>query len=361
VAHAQQPALNANQPMVAPLVSPQIRGDRSITFRISVPTAPDVQLRFDGKNFAMSKDQKGVWSATVGPVAPGLYAYSFGIGGAQFDSSEVEISGPQAPINVTQDVPHGTVTLHQYFSKAQNRRRTLRVYLPPQYYTEQNRKFPALYIFSGGGETSWAAASRHGIILDNLIAQGKAVPMVIVMPSNSTNAGDGTDAVFPAALDNMTGIEKELQTDTFPLIEKSYRVYTDKNNRAIAGWSFGGGTAFGVGMRHLDWFGNIGEFATGLFGGADTPPPGHTNYIAFEPNAIAPGMIRNLLNPATKPKIFYMSVGDRDPRFPYQKKAFEDFKKAGVDVSFRTFPGGHGGGGNGVDSSLPEFVTLIFK
>ncbi len=72
-------------------------------------------------------------------------------------------------------------------------------------------------------------------------------------------------------------------------------------------------------------------------------------------------MIKNLLNPATKPRIFYMSVGDRDPRFPFQKKAYEDFRKAGVDVSFRTFPGGHGGGGSGIDASLPEFVTLIFK
>jgi enterochelin esterase family protein len=359
LAHAQQPTLNANQPMIAPLVSPQVQADRSIVYRISVPTAPDVQLRFDGKNYPMTKGEKGVWSTTVGPVAPGLYAYSFGIAGAQFNNGEVEVSGTPAPDNITQDVPHGTITLHQYFSRAQNRRRTLRVYLPAQYYAEPTRKFPVLYIFSGGGETSAASATRHGIILDNLIAQGKAVPMAIVMPSNSTNSGDGTDAVFPDALDNMAGIEKELQTDIFPMIEKDYRVYTDKNHRAIAGWSFGGGTAFGVGMRHLDWFGNIGEFATGLFGGADTPPPGHTNYIAFEPDAIAPGMIKKLLNPATKPKVFYMAVGDRDPRSPYQKKAYEDFRKAGVDVSFRTFPGGHGG--NGVDSSLPEFVTLIFK
>ncbi len=250
LAHAQQPQLHANQPMVAPLVSPQVQADRSITFRLSAPAAPGVQLRFDGKDYPMTRGEKGVWSATMGPAAPGLYEYSFEMGGARFNNGEVEISGAPAPDNVTQDVPHGTLTQHLYFSKAQNRRRNLRVYLPPQYYGEPSRKFPVLYIYSGGGETNPISASRHGIVLDNLIAQGKAVPMIIVMPSNSINAGDGTDAVFPSAMVNMAGIEKELPTDIFPMIEKSYRESdTDKNNRAIAGWSFGGGTAFGVGMR----------------------------------------------------------------------------------------------------------------
>jgi enterochelin esterase family protein len=179
------------------------------------------------------------------------------------------------------------------------------------------------------------------------------------MPNNNINDGSGKDAVYPSALDNMAVIEKELQTDIFPMIEQEYRVFADKDHRAIAGLSFGGGTAFGVGMRHRDWFSYVGEFGTGTFGGADTPPPGHTNYIAFEPDKIAPGMIKSLLNPATRPKVFYMSVGDRDPRAPFQKKAYEDFKKDGVDVSFRTFPGGHE---NKVfRPSMAEFATLIFK
>jgi enterochelin esterase family protein len=350
--------------MVEPLVSPQVHPDRSITYRISVPTAPDVQLRFENQSHPMTKDQRGVWSTTVGPVAPGVYSYSFGIGGAQFDNGEVEVPGTPASDDMMQDVPHGTIVFHQYFSKAQNRRRTLRVYLPPQYHSEPTRKFPVLYTYSGGGETNSSAAIRRGILMDNLIAKGKAVPMILVMPSNSTNAGDGSDAVFPAAVVNMTGIADELKSDIFPMIEKDYRTYTDKNHRAIAGWSFGGGTAFGVGTRHLDWFGNIAEFSTGLFGGADTPPPGHTNYAAFDPDSIAPGMIKNLLNPTTRPKVLFMSVGDRDPRSPFQKKAYEQFKKDGVDVSFRTVPGGHGGGGGaggGVDTALPEFVSLIFR
>ncbi len=357
--HAQQPKLNANQPMVAPLVSPQIQTDSTVTFRISAPTAPAVQLHFDNQNYPMTKDGNGVWSTTVGPLAPEVYEYSYEIGGARVNNAQVEVPGNPAPYDVVQDVPHGTVSLVAYFSKVQNRRRNLRVYLPPQYYTEPNRKFPVLYLYNGGDEIGWTTSGRANVVLDNYIAANKAAPMVIVMPNNNINDGTGKDAVFPAALDNMAVIEKELSTDIFPMIEKYYRVYADRDHRAIAGLSFGGGTAFGVGTRHLDWFAYIGEFGTGLFGGADTPPPGHTNYAAFEPDNIAPGMVNKLMNPATKPKVLYMSVGDRDPRAPHQKKAYEDFKKAGVDVSFRTFPGGHET--KVFRPSMAEFVTLIFK
>jgi enterochelin esterase family protein len=359
LAHSQQPALNANQPMVAPLVSPEIQADHTVIFRISAPTATGVQLRIDNANHPMTRSDTGVWSVAVGPLTPEIYEYSYEIGGARVNSAELEVPGSPAPYDVVQDVPHGTVTLMSYFSKVQNRRRNLRVYLPPQYYTEPNRKFPVLYLYNGSDEIGWTTSGRANVVLDNYIAANKAVPMIIVMPNNNINDGTGKDAVFPAALDNMAVIERELPTDIFPMIEKDYRVYTDRSHRAIAGLSFGGGTAFGVGMRHLDLFGYIGEFGTGTFGGADTPPPGHTNYIAFEPDKIAPGMIKNLLSPASKPKVFYMSVGDRDPRAPHQKKAYEDFRKAGVDVSFRTFPGGHET--KVFRPSLAEFVTLIFK
>jgi enterochelin esterase-like enzyme len=357
--HSQQPKLNAHQPMVAPLVSPEVLVDRRVTFRISAPAAPEVKLRFDGKEYPMSKGEAGAWSATVGPVSPEVYEYAFEIGGARLDGGVVEVPGNPMPYDVIQDVPHGTVTLQTYFSKVQNRRRNLRVYLPPQYYTEPSRKFPVMYLYNGGDETGWTTSGRANVVLDNLIAEKKAVPMVIVMPNNNINDGTGKDAVFPAALDNMAVIEKELPNDIFPLIQKDYRVYADREHRAIAGLSFGGGTAFGVGMRHLDWFDYVGEFGTGTFGGADTPPPGHTNYIAFEPDKIAPGMVKRLLDPTTKPKIFYMSVGDQDPRSPHQKKAYEDFKQQGVEVSFRTFPGGHEV--KVFRPSMAEFATLIFK
>ena len=357
LAHSQQ--LDANRPMMAPLVSPQVQEDRSVSFRISAPTAAAVELRFDGKDYPMSKGDRGVWSVNVGPVSPEVYEYSFEIGGARVRDGQVDVPGNPTPYDEVRDVPHGTVTLQSYFSKVQNRMRNLRVYLPPQYYTEPSRKFPVLYLFNGGDETGWTTSGRANVVLDNLIADKKAVPMVIVMPNNNFNSGDGTDAVFPPNIETVKVIERELPTDIFPMIERDYRVYSDRNHRAIAGLSFGGGTAFGVGTRHLDLFAYIGEFGTGTFGGADTPPAGHTNYPTFNPDNIAPGMVKNLLNPATKPKVLYMSVGDRDPRSPFQKKAYEDFKSQGVDVSFRTFPGGHET--KVFRPSMAEFVTQIFK
>ncbi len=359
LANAQQPSLHANQPMVAPLVSPDILADQRITFRISAPTAAEVRLRFADVSYPMVKGENGVWTYTVGPVIPELYEYSFEIGGAKVNIGQVEVPGNPMPYDVTRDVPHGTVTLYTYFSKVQNRRRNMRVYLPPQYYSEPDRKFPVLYLFNGSDETAWTTYGRVNVVLDNYIAEKRAVPMIIVMPDNRIHDANGKDAVFPPAVVNMGVKERELPTDIFPIIEKNYRVHTDRAHRAIAGLSFGGGTAMGVGMRHLDWFGYVGEFGTGIFGGADTPPAGHSNYAAFDPEEIAPGMIKNLRNPALKPKIFYMSVGDRDPRAPHQKKAYDDFRKEGVDVSFRTFPGGHDY--KVFRESMADFVTLIFK
>ena len=359
---AQQPPLDQNRPLFIPLVSPDVHADRTITFRFSAPNAPAIQLTFDGKNYPMTKDDKGVWSATVGPLDPNVYRYSYQIGGVQFNSGQVEIRSPSGTVPVvyaTRNVPHGTIAIHSYYSNVQGRPRTLRVYLPPQYYSEPNRKFPVLYLFSGGDETGFSTTGRGNLIMDNLIADGKAAPMLVITPNNSINDGTGKDAAYPAALDNLAVIEKEMLADIMPMIEKDYRTYNDRDHRAITGASFGGGVSFGMGMRHLDMFAYVGEFSTGTFGGADTPPDGHTNYIAYDPDKIAPGMYKHLLDPATKPKLFFMAVGDRDPRSPYQKLAYEDFKRNGIDVTFKTFPGGHGDQAFG--GAQVDFVQLLFK
>lgn len=354
-----QSKLTPKRQLAIPVRSSDVKDDRTVSFHIAAPEAKDVRLRFDGKLYPMTKDEKGDWSITIGPIAPEFYEYAFDIDGANANQSTVEVPGNPPLYDQLQNVPHGGVVLMTYFSKVQNRMRPLRVYLPPQYFTEPNRRFPVLYLYNGSGEEGWTTGGRANVILDNYIAQNKAVPMIIVMPNNNINDGTGHDAVYPPALDNMTVIGNELGTDIFPMIGSDFRIYNDREHRAIAGLSFGGGTAFGVGTRHLDWFDYIGEFGTGTFGGADDPPPGHVNYIRFDPDKIAPGMIKNLTDPATKPKILFMSVGDRDSRYPFQKKAYEDFKAEGVDVSFRTYPGGHEV--KVFRPSMAEFVTLIFK
>jgi enterochelin esterase family protein len=355
-------------------VSPDVHQDRSITFRISAPTAAAVQLRFADKDFSMSKDAKGVWSATVGPVDPDIYNYSFEIGGARFDNNLVEVTGATPRYDELRDVPHGSIVLRTYASKIQGRQRSFRVYLPPQYHAEPNRKFPVMYLFAGQDEAQWTTEGKVNVVLDNLIADKKAVPMIIVMPNNTIH-GENVQQRAPYAAkattpegraglassaETVAVLEKELPGEIMPIVEKDYRVLTDRANRAIAGLSFGGGTAFGVGMRHLELFDYVGEFATGTFGGLANPPGGYVSYaIPYDAEKIAPGIYRNLVNPATKPKLFYMSCGELDPRISSQKLAYEDFKKHGIEPVWMPFPGAHEF--KFFRRAMADYVTRIFK
>jgi enterochelin esterase family protein len=357
-------------------VSPDLHADRSITFRISAPTAAGVKLRFADKDHAMVQDPalKGVWSATVGPVEPVIYSYSFEIGGARVNNGQVEVPGSAPRYDELRDVPHGSIVLRTYSSKIQGRQRSLRVYLPPQYHSEPNRKFPVLYLFNGQDEVQWTTEGKVNVVLDNLIADKKAVPMVIVMPNNTIH-GENIQQKAPYAAkattpegraglassaETVAVLEKELPGEIMPMIEKDYRVLTDRNNRAIAGLSFGGGTAFGVGMRHLELFNYVGEFGTGTFGGLANPPSGYVSYaIPYDPEKIAPGIYKNLLAPATRPKVFYMSCGELDPRHASQKLAYEDFRKHGIEPVFMTFPGGHEF--KFFRRAMADYVARLFK
>ncbi len=358
-------------------VSPDLHADRSVTFRISAPTAAGVTLRFANKDYPMAKDQKhaGVWQTTVGPVEPDIYNYSFEIGGARVESDQLEVPGISAPrYDELRDVPHGSIVLRTYSSKIQGRQRSMRVYLPPQYHSEPNRKFPVLYLFNGQNEVQWTTEGKVNVVLDNLIADKKAVPMIIVMPNNTIHGENiaqrapyAAKATTPegrvglaSSAETVAVLEKELPGEIMPIIEKDYRVYTDRANRAIAGLSFGGGTAFGVGMRNLHLFDYVGEFGTGTFGGLANPTSGYVSYlIPYDPEKIAPGIYKNLVNPATRPKLFYMSCGEQDPRFSSQKAAYEDFKKHGIEPVWMPFPGAHEF--KFFRRAMADYVTRIFK
>src|SRR4029077_4184967 len=175
------------------------------------------------------------------------------------------------------------------------------------YYSEPARKFPVLYLFHGGGgmEADWNRQGRTAIIMDNLIAQNKAVPMIVVMPSNNV--------MIPVQGGNFGSsqvLEKEILSDIIPFMEKTYRTLNDRPNRAIAGLSAGGGTTMNVGMRNLDKFAYLGEFSSGLFGqgagggqvavaeageggGGAGAPAGGTGYGAYEPEKKGPGTFQN--------------------------------------------------------------------
>jgi enterochelin esterase family protein len=261
----------------APVVSPEVRADRTVTFRIRAPKATEVLLNGEwkgGGKVPMTKDEQGLWSATVGPLEPDLYGYSFAVDGlAVADPSNavlkpmrsprtsvVDVPG-EAPRTIDfRDVPHGTVRLHEYESKALGRRRPLRVYTPPGYDRDPAARYPVLYLFHGSGdnEATWTSFGRAHLIADNLLADGKAKAMIIAMT-------DGHAVVGPEARGrNVEMFGKDLLEDVMPFVEANYRTKADRESRAIVGLSMGGGQSLTVGLNHLELFAWVGGFSSAI-------------------------------------------------------------------------------------------------
>ncbi|MBL9174813.1 MAG: hypothetical protein JNL10_14845 [Verrucomicrobiales bacterium] len=264
----------------APLQSPVIHPDRTVTFSVRAPNARKVELsaQFLAANQALTLDTNGVWSITVGPVEPNLYPYNFvidGIGVAdsanadlfpneRFKQSLVDIPGATPSLHSIQDVPHGTLTYAFYPSKTLGRTRPLIVYTPPGYHrgTEDH---PVLYLVSGTTDTeeTWFKVGRANFILDNLIAQKRAVPMVVVMPYGNMMRGTPPPTSLQAA-EMYRVFNDELTLDILPYVEANYRVSRDREQRAIAGFSRGGGQSLFTGFNNLDQFAWIGSYSAYL-------------------------------------------------------------------------------------------------
>lgn len=328
-----------------PPFSPVVNADKSITFRIKASKATTVNLLFGEWNIkpkSLTKDTGGIWSITINAVPPGIYSYVFEVDGVQMPdmnnpvtkigtqiySSIVEVPGTPPRFDEVQNVPHGVMELHRYMSTVLKRIRGLNVYLPQQYFTDPGRKFPVLYLRHGGGddETSWSqAAGRADVILDNLIAEHKAVPMIIVMTNGLT---DGTWA-GGSTPEGMKALEDELLTDVIPLVEKNYRVLPGHDNRAIAGLSMGGGQAFVMGLHNLDKFAWVGEFSAGLLSDKN-----------FNVDTLLPGIV-NADNLNSKLKLFWIGCGKDDPRYNGHLALVDLLNKRGINNEFHDTPGGH--------------------
>jgi enterochelin esterase-like enzyme len=339
------------QPGARRIVSPEVLADHRITFRISAPKATEVVLRFgEGgpQSHPMVKGEDGVWSVTIGPVEPEIYTYSFLVDGtktidlsnpiakvgASIDASVVEIPGDPPRFDQVQAVSHGSIDIQTYPSQVSKTQRGLYVYVPPDYYSQPSKRFPVLYLWHGGGgaEQDWSRDGRAGVILDNLISQKKAVPMLIVMPNNVPGTpAPGTPApgAMPAAGGpppstgaggaNYPLLRRELLEEIIPFVASRYRTLENRESRAIAGLSAGGGTTMNVGLQSLDTFAWIAEFSSGIFGGVAA-------YGQYDIDRIAPGFYSDPAATNKKLKLFYMSCGTEDPRLPFQKKALEDFR-----------------------------------
>jgi enterochelin esterase family protein len=243
--------------------------------------------------------------------------------------------------------------------------RRLYVYTPPGYDKDTDKKYPVLYIQHGGGEdeTGWATQGKTDIILDNLIAEGKAKPMLVVIANgNVPNPGGGRGGYNAAG---MVGFTNELLNNIVPFVEANFRVLANAENRALSGLSMGGGQAFFVGLANKDKFASIGVFSTGLFGGIGGGRGGRGGRgdaggaAPFNAEEQIPGLLTNSKSFNDSLKVFYISVGEGDPRIEATKKAVEDFRSHGLEVEFASFPGGHEW--QVWRKSLHDFAQRVFK
>jgi enterochelin esterase family protein len=268
-----------------PFISPEVHADWSVTFRISAPNAKEVKLDREGSDaLDMQRDDQGVWSVTTAPLAPDYYGYSFSVDGVHTmdalnsqlvpnlisPGNAVHVPGPPSLPWDLNDVPHGEIHHHFYRSQVAADERDYYVYTPPDYEKSGKQKYPVLYLLHGFSDdaSGWTAVGRANVILDNLIAQGKAKPMIVVMPLGygtmemirlGWGAWDHTD-VRDINFKNFT---ETLLTEVMPRVEGEYRIANNRESRAIAGLSMGGSESLLTGLNHLDKFSWIGAFSSG--------------------------------------------------------------------------------------------------
>jgi enterochelin esterase-like enzyme len=277
----------ANFPTKA-LVSPEVNGDRTVTLRFRAPQATEVSLTGEitqGKRvLPMTKGADGIWTTTVGPLAPEVWSYNFRIDGidildpsnpavkpvppGQAMSNFVEVQGPETAFMDSQAVPHGDVRMMLYESPGMGFTRSLWVYTPPGY-DEGRTRYPVLYLLHGNGEDQqgWVRNGRANIILDNLIALKKAKPMIVVMPQGHALQAQNVEPL--RRITDETSMfsprfEPDLLQVIIPLVERRFRVKADADDRAIAGLSMGGGQALGIGLSHTKMFHYVLGFSAAI-------------------------------------------------------------------------------------------------
>jgi enterochelin esterase-like enzyme len=351
----------ANAATPGGLVSPEVQADGKITFRLWAPKADKVSVVCEACGTqAMTKDKDGVWSVTIGPVAPGIYDCQFDVdglritdpaspnvfGNRQGSRGYVEVLGPPGHPRHDEwrDVPHGTVTIHWYSSKATGARRRVHVYAPPGYTQETSKRYPVLYLLHGAGDNDshWSLLGRANVIADNLLADGRAVPMLIVMPDG--HVADRSRERDAGNRNRGRGLfEKDLLESVLPLVEANYRAMADPQHRGIVGLSMGGGQSIGGGLGHLDQFAWVGAFSAAVSG--DDPV---VATLRSDPAAAN-----------QKLKLLWIGIGKDD----FLLTRNRDFVKALDDLKIRhTYRETEGRHAWGVwRGYLTEFLPLLFR
>ena len=332
---------------------PRVLSDNSVMFRVVAPQAQHVQIDLCGTKYDMQKADDGAWMVTTKPQVPGFHYYFLIVDGVSVSdpasqtfygcgrwSSAIEIQEAGTDDFEVQDVPRGEVRTVYYYSKVDESWRPLMIYTPAGY-NEGKQEYPVVYIQHGGGEDhrGWMEQGRTAQIMDNLIAAGKAVPMIVVSANSnvrSRNGGFGGGYSWQG-----------MQSFRSELLEN-----VDRKSRAMCGLSMGGGQSFYIGLRSPEVFANVGVFSTGMFGGIQ----GASN---FDLESEVPGILTNTQAFNLQFDVFFMSCGEQDPRIEYTRSIVKKMRDGGVDVRFNSYPGDHEW--QVWRKSLHEFAQYLFK
>ena len=383
----------AQPPGIAPgpkVVSPEVSSDGTVTFRILASNAQKVVLmdndigvmlsgagpgplagattpavpvgtKLPQGGLVFAKNADGVWEASFGPVPPGAYRYAFLVDGVRtLDPVNTHISESNtnvwsmftvsgSPLMDTREVPHGAIASIYYYSQVLKTTRRMRIYTPPGYEAE-NKKYPVFYLLHGAMDTddAWTSVGRAGFIIDNLLADGKIKPMIVVMPAGHQ---PGQPAIPPppqaGAPPVVNPFTNEFMTDIMPYVEKNYRTINDREHRAIAGLSMGGFQTLDIAFLHLDKFSKIGVFSSGAVLGRRPAAPAPGAQSATVPAPPQPSWEQvhqaNLDDAGLKKgtKLIWVSTGVDDGLMANTRSTVEILKKHGFNPVFIESPGAH--------------------
>ena len=360
------------------IVSPEIKSDNMVIFRFQAPEAKEVKISGDwmpSKDWipgseAMTKDEKGVWSYTTSVLPSDLYGYSFTVDGLKTtdpnnvylirDVASVTnvfiVNGDKGDLYKVNKIPHGTVSRRWYNSPGNGIERRMTIYTPAGYETSKI-KYPVLYLLHGmgGDEEAWIALGRSSQILDNLIAQGKAKPMIVVMTNGNVSQeaapGESTLGMYKPTFqlpNTMDGKFEETFTDVIKSIEGNYRVKAEKSGRAIAGLSMGGFHSLHISRYYPNTFDYVGLFSAAIMADAKVTSKVYENVDGTLKTQMKNGY-----------KLYWIGIGKADFLYKNVTEYRAKLDGMGMKYTYRESEGGHTWTNWRV--YLSEFAPLLFK
>jgi enterochelin esterase-like enzyme len=336
---------------------PQILANHQVIFRMKAPDAKNVQIDL-GKKYDLTKDAEGYWTVTTDSIGEGFHYYTLLIDGVAVADPASEsfygmsrmASGIEIPFSggeyyTLKNIPHGDIRIKIYYSTVTNSWRRLYIYAPPGYDVNQNNKYPVLYILHGGGEDErgWAMQGKTGMILDNLIAQKKAKPMLVVMP----DANIGGSAFGEEGL---KAFAQEMKQYIIPFIEKNYRVQNTAKSRALAGLSMGGINTLYTGIYNTDLFSYLGVFSSGWI------IPSQTDFADAQYDYLK----KNTTKINNNLKVFWIAAGGKeDIAYKNCQAMLAKLNELKIIHTYYDYPGGHTW--PVWRNDLYHFAPLLFK